>query len=118
MSYRMTLAQALTVVAALDELTGKYNVEPVRLQKGFRLFLDGKAQYRESLGAWICVSQDNGDVYAIDLDLGLCSCGDALNRRVLCKHYIAAWLTHRVNSLNDSLKTIFQSIARSANRRA
>lgn len=112
MSYQLNLTSVLAIGNALDELTRKYIVESERVQKGLRLFLDGKAEYRESLGCWICVGQFSDAVYAVDLDLGICSCGDALNRRVLCKHWIACWIAHSVNTFRESFQQIFQLLDR------
>lgn len=119
---KMSLEDILLLVRALDELTSKYIVDTLRLQKGLRLFLEGKAEYRASLDTWIvasqseAISQDGGDVYAVDLDLGLCSCADASNRDVLCKHFIAAWLTHRLAELRKKFQFVFQSFKGAVNR--
>lgn len=113
---KLTLEDTLLLARALEELTTKYIVDTLRLQKGLRLFLEGKAEYRQSLDTWICVSQDGGDVYAVDLDLGLCSCADASNRDVLCKHFIAAWLTHRLAELRKKFQSVFQSFKGAVNR--
>lgn len=112
----LTLADVLLLVQALDELTSKYIVDTLRLQKGLRLFLDGKAEYRASLGSWICHSQEGDQVYAVDLDLGLCTCADASNRDVLCKHYLAAWLTHRLGDLKQTFQSVIQPFKGAVNR--
>ena len=112
----LTLADTLLLVRALEELTSKYMVDTLRLQKGLRLFLDGKAEYRKSLDAWVCYSQEGADVYAVDLDLGLCTCADASHRDVLCKHFIAVWLTNRLDHLKKTFQTVFQSFKGAVNR--
>lgn len=111
----LTIEDTLLLVRALDELTSKYIVDTVRLQKSMRLFLDGKAQYRPSLDAWVCYSQEGDEVYAVDLDLGLCSCADASNRKVLCKHFLACWLTNRLGELRKRFQSVFQSFKGAVN---
>mgnify|MGYP000200350158 CR=1 FL=1 len=108
MPYKLSLTQALTIVAALDDLTSKFILEPSRLEKGLRLYLEGKAQYRGDLGNWICQSSNGRDVYAVDLENVICTCPDSTQRESVCKHFIACWIANRVQTVLDAARKLLR----------
>lgn len=115
---KLTLPKALAIVVALDEITSKYVVDPDRLSNGLKLMRDGKAYYSEPVGGWICHSQSGSNCYAVDLENALCTCPDAENRGTICKHFIACWLTNRVNHILDAARELVKQGAVIASAKA
>lgn len=107
MKIRITLARATCYVAAMQELTRQQDVEHARLKHGLELALNGDAYYSHVAGSWICASASTPNkIYAVDLQRGICSCRDHLERGVYCKHLVAAFLTGRVIEILTHAETL------------
>jgi hypothetical protein len=99
---KLDFSKATTIVAALQELTKQREIEHARLAHGLDLMLKGEAYYSHVAESWICASASNPNkIYAVDLQLEMCSCQDHIQRGVYCKHLIAAWLQWRVLDILD-----------------
>lgn len=111
-SVKLTLAKAIAITVALEEITQSLDVNHARLANGLRLMVQGKAQFRERCFAkgetnnWVCYSQDGTTVYAVNPDALVCTCPDNTHRDVACKHIVAVWLERRVSELLASASKI------------
>lgn len=112
----LELSHALALSVATDEivrLTPSLDTE--RLAKALRLAGAKEVKWQPRLGCYLYQSPRQERPYCISIARALrtenlyhssCTCDDYINRGEVCKHCMAAWLTHRVEEILSAAKQL------------